>query len=273
MKLNSTIRLNNNLEIPFLGLGVFKTLPGRETQNAVKSALMAGYRHIDTASYYQNETDVGIAVKESDIPRDEIFITTKLWNDDQGYDKTRKAFSQSLKNLDTDYIDLYLIHWPQSGTRRESWQALEEIYKDGLCKAIGVSNYTIKHLNEMFDYCTVLPAVNQVEFSPFLNQKKLFDFCSCKDIAVEAYSPLTRARKLDSTELLNIGAKYSKSPAQILIRWSLQYGMIVLPKSSNAMRIRENADVFDFELDEDDMELLNSLNEDYRVAWNPEMIE
>ena len=269
MNIRSLKGLNNHVNIPVLGLGVFKTTPGKETQNAVTWALEAGYRHIDTAAFYGNEEDVGIAVKNSSIPRDEIFITTKLWNSDQPYEKALKAFDTSLKKLDCDYIDLYLIHWPQSETRKEAWQALEKIYDEHRCRAVGVSNYTIKHLEGMLDYCDILPAVNQVEFSPYLYQEELHYYCYQKGIALEAYTPLTRGRKLDDPKLIAIAEKYNKTPAQILIRWCIEKELIVIPKSANKARIIENTQVFDFRLYPEDKRQLDSFDEGFRVAWDP----
>lgn len=267
--INSKAKLNNGVEIPYLGLGVYKAKPGEETQNAVTYALEVGYRHIDTASLYGNERDVGIAVRNSSIPREEIFVTTKLWNDDHGYEKTLKACDESLGKLDLGYIDLYLVHWPVEGIRNETWKAMEKLYEEKKCRAIGVSNYTIKHLEELLEICNVVPAINQVEFSPYLYQKELLDFCNSHDIRLEAYSPLTRGRKLDDQKLVEIAGKYEKTSAQILIRWALQHEVIVIPKSSHKERIIENADVFDFEISQEDMEKLDSFNENFRVCWDP----
>jgi diketogulonate reductase-like aldo/keto reductase len=266
-------KLNNGTEIPYFGLGVYLTQAGDETINAVKWALEAGYRHIDTAKVYGNEKEVGIALKESGIPRSEVFITTKLWNTDHGLESALKAFDNSLQTLGTDYIDLYLIHWPGTQKRGESWKALEKIYKEGRCKAIGVSNYTIRHLKELLDMCEVVPAINQVEFSPFLYQKELLDFCNKNNIQIEAYSPLARAKKLKDARLIEIAKKYSKTPAQLLIRWSLQHNLVVIPKSARKERIIENSGVFDFNISEQDMERLDSMNENFRVAWDPSTLE
>ncbi len=269
MDINSKCRLNNGYEMPYFGLGVYKAAPGKETIEAVSYALEIGYRLIDTAAVYGNEKEVGIAVRQSGIPREEIFITTKLWNDDHGYESALKAFDESLKRLNLDYVDLYLIHWPVPRLRKDSWKALEKIYSEGRCKSIGVSNYMIKHLEEMRDYAEIIPAVNQVEFSPFLYQKELLEYCKSKNIEVEAYSPLARMKKKNNPVVNSIARKYNKTHAQILIRWCLEHKLISIPKSSNKKRIKENADVFDFSLNDDDMKQLDSLNENFRVSWDP----
>jgi diketogulonate reductase-like aldo/keto reductase len=269
LTINSKVKLNNDLEMPYFGLGVYLMDPGEETWQAVSIALEAGYRLIDTAAMYGNERDVGLAIKESNILREEVFVTTKLWNSDHGYDRTLRAFDKSLKLLDMDYIDLYLIHWPVEGLRKETWRAMEKIYHNGRCRAIGVSNYTISHLTELLDCADVPPAVNQVEFSPFLYQKDLQDFCNSKNIRLEAYSPLTRTKKFNNSTIQKIAEKYQKSSAQIMIRWALQHEVIVIPKSSNRERIRENALVFDFSISAEDMETLNGLNQNYHVSWDP----
>ena len=267
--INSTVKLNNDLEMPRMGLGVYLMDPGEETRQAVMTALEEGYRLIDTAAMYGNERDVGRAVKESPVSREEIFVTTKLWNSDHGYDRTLRAFDKSLQLLDMEYIDLYLIHWPVEGLRKETWRAMEKLYNDGKCRAIGVSNYTISHLTELLDCADVPPTVDQVEFSPFLYQKDLLEFCQSKDIRLEAYSPLTRTKKFNNSIIQQMAQKYQKSPAQIMIRWALQHKVIVIPKSSHRERIRENARVFDFSISEEDMETLNGLNQNYHVSWDP----
>jgi diketogulonate reductase-like aldo/keto reductase len=273
MNISYKVTLNNGIQIPVLGLGTYLMKPGEETYNACLWALECGYRHIDTAAFYKNEEDVGRAVRDSNIERQEIFVTTKIWNDDQGYDKTLRAVERSLKLLGFDYIDLILVHWPMPKLRKETWKALEKVYDEGICAAIGVSNYTISHLQELFNYANVIPVVNQVEFSPFLYQKELQEFCEENNIKIEAYSPLARGRKFDHPVLIELSKKYNKTPAQIMIRWALQVGTIVIPKSSNKERIKENASVFDFEISKEDMDKLNSLSEGFRVAWNPENIE
>ncbi len=269
MNINSTITLNNGVEIPRLGLGVFKSTPGPETEQAVIYALDAGYRHIDTAQIYRNEKDVGEAIRKSEVQRDDIFVTTKIWNNNQGYDKTLRTFDESLGVMGFEYIDLLLIHWPLEELRKDTWKALEELYKNKKCRAIGVSNYTIRHLQEMDDYAEIMPAVNQVEFHPYLYQKDLLEYCLQKNILIEAYTPLTRGEKLKDENLLAIAKHYEKTPAQILIRWCLQHDLVTLPKSVHRDRIIENADVFDFSISDTDMKMLDSFHENFRVAWDP----
>jgi len=258
--------------MPYLGLGVYLADIGNEVQNAMRYALKVGYRLFDTASFYGNEADVGKVVKENIVPREEIFVTTKLWNSDHGYDRTIKAYQKSIDRMGLETIDLYLIHWPVEGLRKDSWRALETLYEEGRCRAIGVSNYMIWHLEELLSYAKVVPAVNQVEFSPFLFQQELLEFCLNHGIQLEAYSPLTRGKKFNHPILNEIAAKYRKSTAQILIRWVLEHDVVAIPKSSNPDRIRENAEIFDFYIDMEDMQKLDSLDEDYRVSWNPSRV-
>lgn len=264
--------LNNGVEMPVFGLGTYQSGSSRETQAIVAYALEIGYRHIDTARFYGNERDIGKAIKNSGIPREEIFVTTKLWNSDHGYNRALKAFEESLTDLGFDYVDLYLIHWPVQDLRNESWRALEKLQVEGKCRAIGVSNYTIGHLKELLDISPVMPAVNQVEFSPFLYQKDLLEFCRFNNIQFESYSPLTKGHKLDDIRLSAIARKYTKSPAQILVRWTLQKEVVVIPKSSRKERIRENADVFDFVISPEDMDRLDALHKNLRVSWDPTKI-
>jgi len=269
IRIDTKVRLNNGVEMPIFGLGTFQSRSGKETRAAVLCALEAGYRLIDTAAMYGNEEDVGEAVRKSGIPREDIFITTKLWNSDHGYDKALAAFETSRKKLGLSYVDLYLIHWPVEGLRTESWRALETLLRDGKCRAIGVSNYMTWHLEELLNNSSTIPAVNQVEFSPYLYQKELLEFCRAHDIQLEAYSPLTKGHMLRDPKLIAMASEYSKSPAQILIRWVLQRAMAVIPKSSNRERILENADVFAFTISPEDMEALDSFDEDLRTSWDP----
>jgi len=275
MKLTITtpLKLNNGVEMPVFGLGTFLSERGETTRKAVRLALEAGYRHIDTAAIYGNEADVGAGVRESGIPRNEIFITTKVWNDDQGYDSTLRAFDASLGRLKTDYIDLYLVHWPVTGKRLDTWRALSHLYEQKRCRAIGVSNYTIRHLNELMADSPLVPMVNQFELHPFHTRKELVAFCQEKGIAVTSYSPLARGRKLADPALAAIATRYDKTPAQMAIRWVLQLGLIVIPKSVHRERILENAQVFDFEITPADMAAMDGLNENYSVGspdWAPE---
>lgn len=269
MTLSSTLKLNNGVEIPRLGLGVYQSEAGQETYQAVRWALEAGYRHIDTAALYGNEEDVGRAVRDSGIPREDIVVVTKLWNKEHGYDRARKAFETSLERLGLGSIDLYLIHFPVRDLRGESWRALEDLYQEGRVRAIGVSNYTIRHLEELLATARVVPAINQVEFSPFLYQKDLLAFCQAKGIVLEAYSPLTQGERLGHPTIQAMAKKYGKTPAQIMIRWVLEHDMVVIPKSVKQHRIVENAQVFDFAFTPEDLATMDALNEDLRVCWDP----
>ena len=270
LSIDSRITLNDGRKIPVLGLGVWQAGAGKETRKAVASALECGYRLIDTAKMYGNERDVGAAVRESGIPRDEVFITTKLWNSDHGFDAALRAFEGSRRELRLEYVDLYLIHWPVPQIRGESWKALQKLREQGLARSIGVSNYTIPHLEELLKSSPLPPAVNQVEFHPFLYQRELLQFCEGRRIQLEAYSPLTRGRRLKHPVIKEIAAKYRKTPAQVLIRWGLQHGLVEIPKSVRPERIRENADVFDFEIGSADMARLDALDERSHLAWNPD---
>ena len=265
----ATVKLNNGVEIPFLGLGVYQSPPGETTQDAVKHALKCGYRLVDTARVYGNEQDVGLALRESGLPREEVFVTTKLWNSDHGYDSTIRACEESLRRLGLKYLDLYLVHWPVSGVRNESWRAMEKLLRDGKCRAIGVSNYTINHLNDLLASSNTIPAVNQVEFHPFLYQQKLLEYCQGHGIQLEAYSPLTRGERLNHPKVVEIAKKHLRTPAQILIRWAVQHSVVAIPKSVRNERILENSRVFDFTLSTNEMNALDSLNEDFRTCWDP----
>ncbi len=269
LNIQSTVKLNNDVRMPILGLGVYQSPPGRVTRNAVNFALRVGYRHVDTARIYGNEADVGEAVRESGVPRRDLFVTTKLWNSDQGYDSTLRACEASLKRLGLDYLDLYLVHFPVPDVRKESWRAMETLLEKGKCRAIGVSNFTIRHLEELIGESHVIPSVNQVEFHPFLYQKELLEYCQMKGIQVEAYSPLARGERLKHPRIDSLTEKYVKTPAQLMIRWGLQHGLVVIPKSTREERIRENSQVFDFDISDDDMRSLDSLNEDLRLNWDP----
>ena len=271
MNISSTFTMNNGIEIPMLGLGLYLSSSGNQAHKALQMALDAGYRHFDTAKFYGNEKDVGQAVRESNIPREELFVTTKLWNDDHGYESTLAAIDLSLNKMQLEYIDLYLIHWPVQDLRLESWRAMEKALTDGKTKSIGVSNYMINHITELLENSQVVPAINQFEISPYNYQsrKEVIDFCISRNILVEAYSPLTKGHKLRDPELIRLGNTYGKSPAQILIRWALQHELIVLPKSSNEQRIKENADVFDFDISDEDMAYLDGLDENLATSWDP----
>lgn len=253
--------------MPHLGLGVYQAPIGEKTLRSVRYALKVGYRHIDTASLYANEVDVGRVVQESEIPREEIFVTTKVWNTDQGYETTLRACETSLRRLGLSFIDLYLIHWPVKGMGKDTWRAMIQLLRSGKVRAIGVSNYDIFQLQEVLENFDVAPSVNQVEFHPFLYQEELLQFCNENNIQLEAYSPLTRGNKLNHPSLIALEQKYSKTSAQILIRWSLQHNLVVIPKSIHEYRIKENSQVYDFHIDDGDMKLLNSLNEDFHTVF------
>ncbi|KAF9110709.1 hypothetical protein BGX27_005994 [Mortierella sp. AM989] len=270
--LQSFYTLSNGRPIPLLGLGVYLIEPGKATEDAVLWALQAGYRHIDTASIYRNEVSVGNAIRKSGIPREQIFVTTKLFDRDHGFDSALAACERSLEKLGLDYVDLYLIHSPNPGAERrhESWNALQKLVALGKVKSIGVSNYGVHHLKELLgSNPTIRPVVNQIEVHPWLARREIVTFCESQNIAIEAYSPLSRGHKLQDPVVNKIAVKYSKSPAQILIRWSLQKGYIVLPKSSHKERIEQNSEVFDFDLADGDMDILDSLDEGYVSGWDP----
>ncbi len=272
LNINSSVKLNNGVNIPILGLGTYP-LRGKPVYRAVLWALDIGYRLIDSASLYGNEKKIGEALKATKIPRDDIFITTKVWNSDQGYENTLAAFDRSLELLNLDYIDLYLIHRPIRGLTIETWKALEKIYDNGRVRAIGVSNFTIRHLDELKATLKLMPTVNQVEFSPFLYQKKLMEYCKSNKIVLEAYRPLTKTKKFSDVTLLSIEQKHNKTPAQILIRWGLQHEIVTIPKSGDKNHLIDNANVFDFSLDENDMHQLDNLNENYRTLNDPNLID
>lgn len=263
------IPLNNGAKIPQLGFGTWK-LQGQDARNAVGWALEAGYRHLDTATIYGNEQEIGRAIRESGVAREDLFITTKLWNGD--HDDPDAALRTSLEKLQLDYVDLYLIHWPVS-RRNQSWKKLEQMQENDLALSVGVSNFTVRHLEELLGHAKVVPQVNQVEMSPFLYQKELMEFCREQGVAVEAYSPLTRGKFLDEPPLVELARKYGKTSAQLLLRWSLQHGMVVIPKSGNLERIQENMDIFDFEISPEDMEFLNGMNRGYRSTSDPHKME
>jgi len=267
--LESRLPLNDGQSIPALGLGVYQSPAGRITYESVSHALSVGYRHIDTAAIYGNESDVGRAILDSGIARSEVFVTTKLWNQQQGYDSALKALDRSLALLKMEYVDLYLVHWPVPGKRDDSWRALEKLKADGRAKSIGVSNYTVHHLQDLLSKSKTVPAVNQVEFSPFLYQKDLLTFCKAHAIQLEAYSPLARGERFKDPTLVDIAKRHQKSPAQIMVRWALELGLVVIPKSVRSGRILENASVFDFELSPMDRERLAGLNENLRTDWDP----
>jgi diketogulonate reductase-like aldo/keto reductase len=267
----NVFKLNNGINLPAVGLGVYQMLSNNQTQKVIDNALRNGCRHIDTASIYHNEETVGNAIRSSLIPREQIFVTTKLWNSDHGYDQAIRAFNKSLDRLGFDYIDLYLIQWPVTGKRKETWKALETLYKEGKCKAIGVSNYMYHHLEELLGFAEVIPAVNQIELHPYIYNSRIetIDLCRASGILPIAYSPLTKGLKLQEPLLIKIAAKYEKTPAQLLIRWALQQGFCAIPKSKTISRVIENMKVFDFKISETDMEALNNIEENFVTGWDP----
>ncbi|WP_126603357.1 aldo/keto reductase [Dictyobacter aurantiacus] len=267
--ITDTTKLNNGVQMPWLGFGVFQTKEGDEVINAVRDALETGYRSIDTAAAYGNETGVGTAIKQSGVSRDELFVTTKVWNSNQGYDTTLRAFDESRKKLGLDVIDLYLIHWPVKGKYKDTWKAMEKLYRDGHVRAIGVSNFHVHHLNDLLENSEVVPAVNQIELHPLLSQVELRNFCQQKGIQVEAWSPLI-AGKHHLPLLDELASKYHKSPAQIILRWDLQHGIVTIPKSIHTERIRENTNVFDFTLSDEDVQRLDGLNRNERTGADPD---
>ncbi|WP_404469917.1 aldo/keto reductase [Sutcliffiella horikoshii] len=268
--LASTTTLHNGVEMPWFGLGVFKVEEGQEVESSVKMAIHAGYKSIDTAAIYKNEEGVGKGIRESDVPREELFITTKVWNADQGYESTLKAFDESMEKLGLEYLDLYLVHWPVKGKYVDTWKALEKLYKDGRVRAIGVSNFQIHHLQDILDVAEVKPMVNQVEYHPKLSQVELLNFCKENGIQMEAWSPLMQGQLLDNEVLKEIADAHNKSVAQVILRWDLQNGVVTIPKSVKEHRIKENADIFDFELSADEMQKIHALNEDKRVGPDPD---
>ena len=262
-------KLNNGTEIPYLGLGLYGLQEGTETIDTVLNATEAGYRHFDTAAFYQNEKSLGIAIKQTGLNREEFFITTKVWNTDQGDSNTLKAFQKSLTLLDMDYVDLYLVHWPVKSLYNETWSALEHLYKQGNIKAIGVSNFLQPNLEQILCRKEIIPAVNQCEFHPRLIQQDLIDFCNRNNIQYQAWSPLMQGKIFLITELRSLARKYGKSIAQITLRWNLQKGVITIPKTSSPKRLIENADIFNFSLCEDDMQLIDSLDCNSRIGPYP----
>ncbi|MCR8869591.1 aldo/keto reductase [Peribacillus frigoritolerans] len=272
--LQDTTTLHNGVKMPWFGLGVFKVEEGPELVNAVKVAIKHGYHSIDTAAIYENEEGVGQGIreglKEAGISREDLFVTSKVWNADLGYESTIAAYEKSLQKLGLEYLDLYLIHWPVEGKYKEAWRALETLYKEGKVKAIGVSNFQIHHLKDLMEDAEVKPMVNQVECHPRLTQKEVQAFCKEQGIQLEAWSPLMQGELLDNDVLQAIATKHGKSVAQVILRWDLQNGIVTIPKSTKEHRIVENSTVFDFELTEEEMNQIDGLNQNHRVGPDPD---
>jgi len=273
LEITSTVTLNSGCEMPLLGFGVFEVQAGEECERAVRAALDAGYVHIDTAAVYHNEESVGRAIADSGIDRERVFVTTKVFCHDFGRDAARRACEESLRKLGMDYVDLYLVHWPKREGVRETWETMQRMRDEGRIRSIGVSNFTVRRFEEQFlaRETDEVPAVDQVELHPFWTRADLVAYCRAKGIQPEAYSPLARAQRMDDPVLNELAGRYGKSVAQIMIRWQLQNGVVVIPKSSKPQRVRENADVFDFELADEDMARIGALNEDFcTLTWRPE---
>lgn len=272
--LKDTTTLHNGVKMPWFGIGVFKVEEGPELVNAVKTAIKHGYRSVDTAAIYENEEGVGKGIqeglKEAGISREDLFVTSKVWNADLGYESTIAAYETSLKKLGLEYLDLYLIHWPVEGKYKDAWRALETLYKEGRVKAIGVSNFQIHHLEELMKDAEIKPMINQVEYHPRLTQKELKAFCQDNGIQLEAWSPLMQGQLLDNEVLQEIANKHNKSVAQVILRWDLQNGVVTIPKSTKEHRIIENANVFDFELTTEEMEIIDGLNQNLRIGPDPD---
>ena len=272
--LQSKAVLNNGVEMPWFGLGVFKVEEGPELVEAIKSAIKAGYRSIDTAAIYGNEAAVGegirAGIETTGISREELFIISKVWNADQGYEETIAAYEESLKKLKLDYLDLYLVHWPVEGKYKDTWRALETLYKEKRVRAIGVSNFQIHHLQDVIKDAEIKPMINQVEYHPRLTQKELQAFCKEQGIQMEAWSPLMQGQLLDNETLQAIAEKHGKTTAQVILRWDLQNEVITIPKSTKEHRIIANADIFNFELTKEDMEKIDALNQNHRVGPDPD---
>lgn len=271
--LSGTFILRNGVEMPYLGLGTYMPRDSQEVTNSVRFALDNGYRHIDTAGIYRNENDVRLGIEASTVKREDVFLTTKVWNSDQGYDKTFIAFERSLTNLKMDYVDLYLVHWPVEGLYKETWRALEELYKQGKVKAIGVCNFLKHQLEDLMDGAEVMPMVNQMEFHPYLVQQELIDFCNAHHIQYQAWSPLMSGKIFDLPEFKDLADKYGKSIAQVVLRYDLQKGIVTIPKSSKEERILSNANLFDFEIAQSDMELLDAMDQNFRTGPDPDNFE
>lgn len=268
--IRGTVALRNGVQMPYFGLGVFQVRDGEEVKQSVRHALDTGYRHIDTATLYANERGVGQAIRESSLPRKDIFVTTKVWNSDQGYESTLRAFDMSMKLLGFEYLDLYLVHWPVKGKYIETWKALEQLYQEGRVRSIGVSNFLQHHLEDLLPHCKEIPMVNQMEFHPYLVQQDLIDYCHVRNIRYEAWSPLAQGKVFKIPKLQMLAAKYRKDVAQLVLRWDLQKGVVTIPKSTHKERIFSNAQIFDFEISQEDIYIIDCLDKYERVGADPD---
>ena len=268
--IKGTFTLHNGVEMPYFGLGVYLSQDGREVINAIQWAVEAGYRHIDTASIYQNEEGVGEGVRNCGLDREALFVVSKVWNTEQGFDNTLRAFDASMGRLGLDYLDLYLVHWPTAGKYKDTWRALERIYHEGRVRAIGVSNFMEHHLEDLLQDAEIVPMVNQMEFHPYLVQRSLLDYCREKDIQYEAWSPLMQGHIFDVPLMKTLSEKYKKTIPQVVLRYDLQKEVITIPKSSKKERIIANADIFDFEISDGDMQALDALDRGKRFGPDPD---
>ncbi len=268
--ISGTFQLHNGVEMPYLGLGTYQSDNDEEVINAVSTALDHGYRHIDTASIYKNEEGVGLGIRQSSVPREEVFVVSKVWNADQGYESTLRSFEDSLERLQLDYLDLFLVHWPVQGKYKETWRALEHLYAEKRVRAIGVSNFLQHHLEDLMADSTMVPMVNQMEFHPYVVQQDLLDFCKKNTIQYEAWSPFMQGKLFDLDICKGLAKKYHKSVAQVILRWNLQKGVVTIPKSVHAKRIVSNADIFDFVLTPEDMAFLDGLDRGERIGAHPD---
>jgi methylglyoxal/glyoxal reductase len=268
--IEDTVRLNNGIRMPKVGLGTWKSADGQEAETAVREALALGYRHIDTAAFYKNEQSIGRALRDSGVPREKLFVTTKVWNDDLRSGQVVQAVDASLKRLGLEYVDLFLIHWPVKDKFVDAWRMLEDVYRQGKTRAIGVSNFLAHHLDELAATASVTPAVNQVEFHPWLQQSDLLARCKQSGIVFEAWSPLMQGKVGEVNELVEIGKSHGKSPSQVALRWAVQKGVVVIPKSVKRERLRENAAIFDFDLSNDEVATIDRLDQAKRLGPDPD---
>lgn len=268
--IQGTFELHNGVHMPYFGLGTYQSDNDQEAVDAVRWALDAGYRHVDTAAVYKNEEGVGQGIRESSVAREEVFVVSKVWNSDQGYESTLRAFEDSLKRLKLEYLDLYLVHWPVAGSYKDTWRAMEKLYAEGRIKAIGVSNFLQHHLEDLLQTTEVVPMVNQMEFHPYLVQQGLVDFCTSKGIQYEAWSPFMQGKLFRLDICKELEQKYNKSAAQIILRWDLQKGVVTIPKSAKKERILANAAIFDFELTADEIAFLDSFDRGERIGPDPD---